>query len=59
MWAVSLSLSGAKMSKITDRDQNLIRSESGQDWSLCQILGHYSRAFSTECLETPDMISFT
>ena len=41
-----------KFEKLTDRDHNLISSESGQDTSAYQISGHSLHAFSGKCPET-------
>ena len=48
----------AILKESTDRDQNLISFDGGQDTSACKISDHYSHTFTRKCLETPDMISF-
>ena len=41
-----------KLEKSTDRGHKLIRSEDGQDTSVCKISDHFLNAFSEKCPET-------
>ena len=57
---ISWSQNCAKiLKKSTDSDQNLNNLEGDQDTSAGQISGHYSKVFSTKCLEFPNLTCFT
>ena len=59
IWPVSLSQMVPRWGQSTDRDQNLISSEGGQDIWTCQISGHSSHAFWRNCLEAANLTCFT
>ena len=48
-----------KLQKLTDPDPELNSSESGQDTSVCKILGHFLHLFSGKCTEPPNLTRFT